>query len=307
MSNSVKAIAFGVIFLATGLFIKLGATVLPSSDKENLSVADINSAASDCALEDIMEIPGKKEPKVPADLDIQAGAVIDLSSGEEIFSVNKFKRWPIASVSKMMSSIIALENADPAREIILSKSAVETEGGAGGFKEEDIYSVNDLVAAMMVVSSNDAAAALMESFPSGEFVKLMNVKSKEIGMTDTRFAEPTGLSILNQSTANDLGLLIAYAWRNHPKLFAVSSKKEVFIKESRSGAKKRLTNINLLSSKKDFLGGKTGYTEDAAENLIAVFSFDKRPLAFVILGAEDRVVEAEKIMAFIKNDIDPGN
>jgi D-alanyl-D-alanine carboxypeptidase len=309
MSNSNKAIIFGALFLTTGLFIKLGAAAIPSSEKRETGMADINTAisASDSALEDIMEIPGKKEPKTPNNLDIQAGMVIDLSSGEEILSVNKFKRWPIASVSKMMSSVVAIENLDPDREIIFSAEAIATEGVAGGFKEGEAYSVSDLIASMMVVSSNDASVALMESLPNGSFISMMNAKAKEMGMIDTYFAEPTGLSILNQSTASDLGILISHVWRNYPELFDISSGKDVFIKELNSGTRKRLTNINSLSSRRDYLGGKTGYTEDASENILAVFSLNKKPLAFIVLGAENRILETEKIINFIKNDINSSN
>ncbi|MCK9187005.1 MAG: serine hydrolase [Candidatus Colwellbacteria bacterium] len=310
MNNKVKAIAFGAIFLSVGLCAKLGTAAI-FSEKEDKAVITANIAealpSENQAVEDILEIPGNKEPKTPDELNIQAGIVIDLSSGEKILSVNKTKRWPLASVSKMMASIVALEEMDLKKEITFSENAINTEGVAGSFQEGEIYTAEDLVYAMMVVSSNDAAVALMESMPEGEFVGLMNAKAEELGMVNTYFKEPSGLSMLNQSTANDVSLMLEYAWRNHPELFSISSKKTTLITEINTGLKVRLTNINALASRYDFLGGKTGYTEIAGENLAAVFSIDNKPTAIIILGAEDRVVETETIISFINNDINSSN
>ncbi len=196
---------------------------------------------------------------------------------------------------------------DLGQKVVLSPSAIETEGISGGFSVGEAYSVEDLVYAMMVVSSNDAAVALSENMPEGRFVSLMNQKAAELGMDNTRFHEPTGLSMLNQGTADDLALLIEYAWSAHPDLFSVSSRKTAIIRELNSGKNVRLTNINALASRNDFLGGKTGYTEDANENLVSVFSIEGKPTAIIILGAEDRVVETEKIISFINNDINASN
>jgi D-alanyl-D-alanine carboxypeptidase len=306
MSNTGKAIAFGAIFLTVGLGLKLGSAAIFSEKDGSTATASMIQAVlpeEKQAFEDISEIPGKKEPKAPETLDIRAGIVIDLTSGEEIFSVNKLKRWPLASVSKLMSSIVAFENMELDEKVTISENAVATEGVSGGFQAGDVYTVEDLVYSMMVVSSNDAAIALREAMSDNRFVELMNAKAEEIGMISTYFNEPSGLSILNQSTASDIGLMIEYAWVNHPELFSISSGKKVVIKELNSGLRKTLTNINALSSRRDFIGGKTGYTEDSSENLAAVFSLGGKSVAVIILGAEDRANEAEKIISFINNDI----
>lgn len=311
MNNTVRAIIFGVIFLLTGLFAKIGATVIfPNEGKGEFAAAtalEITAPTQNPSAHDITEIPGKKEPKVPESLFVKASIVVDLSSGEKIFSLRGNERWPLASVSKLMSSVVALENMDPSQKIIFSPSAIATEGVSGNFGVGESYSAEDLVYAMMVVSSNDAAVALSESMPEGQFVSLMNQKAVELGMDDTRFNEPTGLSMLNQGTANDLALLTEYAWNIHPDLFSVSSRKVALIRELNSGKNIRLTNINALAPRNDFLGGKTGYTEDANENLVSVFSINDKPIAIIILGAENRVEETEKIISFIKNDINSSN
>lgn len=310
MNNTFKAIICGAVFLLAGLGAKIGITAIFSDKANNVVTAnmlDAVSAESDPAALDVAEIPGKKEPKVPETLSAKASIVIDLSSGEEVFSLRASERWPLASVSKLMSSIVALENMDLKQKVVFSPAAISTEGVSGGFTAGQMYSVEDLVYAMMVVSSNDAAVALSENMPEGQFVSLMNQKAAELGMNGTRFHEPTGLSMLNQGTANDLALLVEYAWGSHPDLFSVSSRKTAIIKELNSGKNVRLTNINALASRNDFLGGKTGYTEDANENLVSVFSVEGKPTAIIILGADNRVEETEKIISFINNDINAGD
>ncbi|MFA4999467.1 MAG: serine hydrolase [Parcubacteria group bacterium] len=311
MSNTLKAIAFGVVFLLVGLCAKFGLAAFSSNERDDaVATANIVKAITPTenpAVGDITEIPGKHEPKVPDNLSAQASIVIDLSSGEEIFSLHKTERWPLASLSKLMSAVVALENMELEQKVTLSSAAIATEGVAGGFTTGETYMIEDLVYAMMVVSSNDAAVALSENMPAGRFVELMNLKTSELGMNDTRFVEPTGLSMLNQGTVNDLALLVEYAWSAHPDLFSVSSRKITIIRELNARKNIRLTNINTLAERSDFLGGKTGYTEDANENLISVFSINGKPTTIIILGADNRIEEANKILSFIKNDINANN
>jgi D-alanyl-D-alanine carboxypeptidase len=311
MSNTVKAVAFGVIFLLIGLFAKIGITAFSASEKSD-EYASSNMVEAVIPTEnpsaiDTAEIPGKTEPMVPPTLELKASSVFDLSSGEKIFSLHETDHWPLASVSKLMSSIVTLENMDPEQRVYFSEQAIATEGVAGSFSVGESYSAEDLVYAMMVVSSNDAAIALAETMPEGQFVNLMNQKTAELDMNNTRFSEPTGLSMLNQSTTDDLSLLLKYAWEFHPDLFSVSSRKTAIIRELNSRKNIRLTNINALAPRNDFLGGKTGYTEDANENLLSVFSIKGKPIAIIILGADNRVEEVDKIISFIENDIHAAN
>ena|GEM_PF-1487788 len=303
-SSFMKGAAFASIFILAGVGLHFAAaSFMPDksrTDTDNLG--SISVAVPDSGeVSAIREIPDANKDSILRDLDVQSAFVMDLSSGNEIISIESSKRWPLASLSKVMSSVVALENIDSEKEITISVSAVETEGTAGNLVAGNIFTAHDLVTAMMVVSSNDAAVALSENMESGRFVELMNAKAKELGMNNTHFAEPTGLSSLNQSTLSDMSRLMSYVWKSHQELFVTSSKTKAYIKELSSKKRKELVNINALSSRSNFLGGKTGYTDDARQNLVSVFSFDKRPIGIMILGAEDRVVEADKIINFLKN------
>jgi len=307
MSNLTKTIILGAVLILIGTSAKIGINISIKENNEYRSatyfVAQITSASPVLAVKSVAEIPDEKELKIPDNIAAKAATAIDLSSREKIFTINNEARWPLASITKLMSSIVALENMNREQQIVFSPTAIATLGTVGGFVQGESFSVLDMVNTMMVTSSNDAGIALAESLPEGQFVSLMNAKATDIGMHNTRFSEPTGLSMLNQSTVHDLYLLLEYAWNNHRELFTVSSRESIVIRELNSSRNRRLTNINALTARRDFRGGKTGFTNDANQTLVSVFSLMERPIAIIILGADDRVKETEAIISFIKNNV----
>jgi len=307
-ATKIKILIFTVVIFFIGLSIRIGFTdYFPAQqerDKNPIATAsmlDALASPQNSAVLSVTEIPSGRKPKVPETLAAQASVVINLSSGEKVFGLREQDRWPMASVVKLMSSIVALENMDKEQRIIISPTAIEALGAAGRFTAGDSYSVQDLVSTMMVVSSNDAAVALAENMPAHQFVYLMNQKATAIGMNNTRFHEPTGLSALNQSTANDLAIFIRYAWNAFPDLFSISARESMVIRELNLNQSVRLNNINPLAARNDFLGGKTGTTLDANQNLIAIFSISGENFAIIILGADDRIKETKKIIYHINN------
>lgn len=239
-----------------------------------------------------------------------------LDGNSDLFQLNINKRWPIASLTKLMTAVIVIKKGGLNRQITINKDAFKfkTNGAAGGFASGEIFTAEDLLKAMLVVSSNDAAVALAESI-SPEFVKLMNQKAVELNMTETNFDDPTGLSFLNQSTVNDLTKLINYIYYNHPRILEITRQKEIIISEMNSGAKRGLVNINRFAGQSDFiggppkqgearpkiefLGGKTGYTEAADENLISFFNEKDRLVLIIVLGSKDRFGDTEKLLELI--------
>lgn len=228
-----------------------------------------------------------------------AALALDLETGKEFFSLNKEKRWPIASITKLMTSVLTIENIGKQKDVLFNESAVAAEGDAGNFAAGELYKAGDLLKAMMLVSSNDAAEALAEFYGRQQFIQDMNTKAQIIQMRDTVFGDPTGLSVLNQSTPIDLWKLSEYIFRNHKEVFDISRKGSEAVTELRSRKTKTLVNINLFAERPDFLGGKTGYIEEAQQNLISFFLINKRPVLIIVLGAEDRFLETEKILEWI--------
>ncbi len=213
-----------------------------------------------------------------------------------LFEFNSQKRWPIASISKLMTSVIALEKLGGEKEIKISASAVATEGVTGGFKANETFKVEDLIKAMMMVSSNDAASALAEELDKEIFAGLMNQRAKELGMNDTYFEETTGLSFLNQSIANDLVKLATYIYNTYPQILEISRQKEAVIFELNSKKFRKLFNINRLAGQPDFLGGKTGYIDESGRNLVSFFNKNGKIILTVVLGAENAFDETKKML-----------
>jgi serine-type D-Ala-D-Ala endopeptidase (penicillin-binding protein 7) len=192
-------------------------------------------------------------------------ALVKTSLGNRIFyELNTEQHWPLASLTKLMNAVVALEN--------IPQSGTR----------------DNLLQRMMVISDNEAANALAETLGTEQYIALMNAKAQTLNMRQTGFSDPSGLSYLNQSTAGDIDKLVTYILIRHPEIFAWSKAKTI-----RIGNIDR-ANINEFAGRPDFVGGKTGFTDEASGNLVTVFSSRTGPVTIIVLGAgarEDRFIE----------------
>ncbi len=207
------------------------------------------------------------------------------------------KHWPIASISKLMTAIVAEEEIAQSALIKVTPEAEATEGTAGGLRVGGQYTLSDLMRALLLVSSNDAAVALADEVGYDRFMAQMNAKAAELGMLDTYFKDPSGLSALNQSTLHDLKRLMTYLASAHPDILAFTCLPRAEIVERGTGTRRTLLNINKFAGREDFIGGKTGFTDDSGENLISLFSRQGKILFVGVLDAEDRFVETERALS----------
>ena len=236
---------------------------------------------------------------LPEEAEIQAKSVLVLKISEDgnqeiIFEKDSQMRLPIASLTKLMTALISLENQK------LSK-AIET---AGGEKLE----VRELLK-MALESSNDAAQALAEALGSENFLALMNSRAAAIGLRSTKFSTPTGLEAENNfSTARDLANLVLTILREQPVIFEISRQPEIAIFASDGRVDHRAVNTNELLRSLDLsgdlkiIGGKTGFTEEAGGCLVLVLR-DREGNTYidVLLGTAGngaRFLEARKLIEF---------
>ncbi len=210
----------------------------------------------------------------PSGITATAVLVKDWFAFEPALLVNGDQQWPMASLTKLMTAIVSWENIGKDTKITMSERAIATESAAGNFSVGGAYSFTDLVSALLKVSSNDAAAALAEFLGENRFLELMNQKAADLKMQHTRFFDPSGLSSLNQATLEDLEKLVAHIYYRHPEIFRITQEKE--------------GNIHPFAGRPDFIGGKTGFIDEANGNLISLFNNDGRPLLIIVLGSEDR-------------------
>lgn len=237
----------------------------------------------------------------PVDISVSAALVKELGSEKVIWSANGEARWPLASLTKLMTAVVALEQFGPDELITITADAVRSEGDQGTFRVGEVFSTSDLIKAMVAVSSNDAAVSLADHFGFQKFVDLMQEKAAGLGMRETAFIDPTGLSFLDQSTPTDMARLAEYSDLNHPEILATAQSKEVPILEKNSGKVRRLTSINSFSGQTDFIGGKTGYTDEAKGNLLSLFQIKSRKFLIIVFGADDRFVQTNNIYQWLKD------
>ncbi len=214
--------------------------------------------------------------------------VENLSTGNVAYTKNAFIRWPIASITKLMSATIADDLLSATSTITVTQEMIERTEGYASFDAGETYSVTGLIAAMLVFSSNDAAFALANEVGEDVFVAAMNTKAQELGMSETRFSEPSGLSYLNQSTAQDVVKLLSYLYRQKPELIDYTRTKRVYLEEYESGRRFTFSNINSFAGQRNFLGGKTGFIDESGGNLVTLFDTSKGPIAVIVFSSPDR-------------------
>lgn len=321
MRTSYHSLLFAFVVLASVFVNKLilSRTETPAAILEQSKPVSFNQAVavssylgkeiinqkSNSAGFSVLAMPAKKSGVQSPWIEAAAALAVDLDGGFEFFGFNADKRWPVASLTKLMTALIVEEKIGNKKVVVASKKAVAVEGGAGGLEAGGSYLAGDLIKAMMMVSSNDAAAALAEFYGEENFIKEMNVKAEVLGMSQTKFFNPAGLSILNQSTANDLRKLAGFILANHPEIFTLSREPKSSIYEINSKKKIDFASINKFSGQSDFIGGKTGFLEEAQQNLLSIFSFNKRHILIIVLGSKnDRFEETMKIFNWIKEAYD---
>jgi D-alanyl-D-alanine carboxypeptidase len=240
-------------------------------------------------------------------LQVEEAVVADLETGETYLEINSGQRWPMASITKLMTASYAADTLDLDRPITLTTRVFAATGGdttkALGLGEA--YSGRDLMTAMLTFSSNEAAEALAGSKDRSDFLLGMNSLAKSWGLLNTNFSDPTGLSAANQSTALDLISLAQHVHAEHPELLAISRHRDATLHELTSGGRLAIANINVFAGRQDFIGGKTGFTEEAQGNLLSIFSVGGRPVVIVVLGTTDRFGETQKLLDWFRGNFIP--
>jgi len=287
-------------------------TIVVTAGEHQTGVAGLASAAMvglDDALPTTANFP---------DIHVVAAMAKELGGENPFFVYRSNARWPLASVTKLMTAVVALETLGPATILDVPKEAVETDGVSGNLRAGDKYSVIDLVRAMLTVSSNDAAMALAQGYDKKQlgkaeydlavnqvaaFTAMMQEKARSLGMSETYYGDPSGLSVINQSVITDLENLVNYIDANHPEIFEITSKKETTILERRSMTRRTLLNINEYAGQADFVGGKTGFIDASSGNLLSIFKYEGKKYLIIVLGTVDRFGETTKIYEWIKEMI----
>lgn len=237
------------------------------------------------------------------DVSAEAYLVGDLSTGEILFSRAEKKPMPIASVTKLFSAAVADAKSSSSVPLPVSHRAVSAYGTAGNLVAGESLSSAKLLYPLLLESSNDAAEALAEGYGRDSFIADMNAYAKEAGLSATSFADPSGLSPSNVSTAEDLFSFARTIFLHGRDIIAITRTEDQVLSRSENNRYHRWLNANYFVRAGDPLydGGKTGYTPEAAQTAVLFFSvpvgqLDTRDLAVVILGSGARNRDAALLL-----------
>jgi D-alanyl-D-alanine endopeptidase (penicillin-binding protein 7) len=240
------------------------------------------------------------------DLKSSVALVIDQDTHEVLFSKNDHAVLPIASLTKLMTGLLISEAHLPNEELItITQDDVDTEKRSSSrLTVGTTLSRGELLHLALMSSENRAAHALGRTYPGGlaTFVSIMNAKAKMLGMKDTRYVEPTGLSSRNQSSAQDLALLVNAAYAD-ATVRSLSTSPEYQVEVGNRTLQFNTTNRLVKSPDWEIGVQKTGYISEAGQCLVLQARVAGRKLIMVFLdsaGKFSRIADAERVRRWVE-------
>lgn len=227
-------------------------------------------------------LPKKANSKVSA----EAYVVLDVDRNAIVLEKNYDKSLPIASVTKLVTAVVARKLIDQNDTVTINSKILNTYGNEAKLREGEKFKVSELMYPLLMVSSNDSAEAIANSYFRGrqQFLREMNSWVNEIGAYQTYFADPSGLSAKNTSTAKDLSIIVSWIIKNEPEIFNITLLKSKTIRIH------TWTNPTHFLNLTSYAGGKNGYTPEANRTSVALFKLGKnnRLYAVILLGSKAR-------------------
>jgi serine-type D-Ala-D-Ala endopeptidase (penicillin-binding protein 7) len=255
----------------------------------------------------VVERATSRQSDDPLNLSSNAALVVDQNTREVLLSKNDKVAMPIASLTKLMTGLLVADaNLPLDEEISITQDDVDTYKGTGSrLAVGTRLTRGELMHLALMSSENRAAHALGRTYPGGleHFVRLMNRKAAELGMKDTRYVEPTGLSSDNRSSAQDLARLVAVAYER-PILRQLSTSSGYSVEAGHRTLQFR--NSNRLTDNPEWNIGlqKTGYISEAGRCLVMSVNMAGRQLIMVFLDAADkaaRIGDAQRVRRWVEN------
>jgi D-alanyl-D-alanine endopeptidase (penicillin-binding protein 7) len=231
----------------------------------------------------------------------ESALILDGSTGEVIYQQKPTLVTPIASITKLMTALVVIDGQQPLDDVIeITKDDRWT--GKGAFSHIPVgtkLTRADLLKLALMASENRASHSLARNYPGGmpAFIRTMNAKAKALGMTQTKFEDPSGLSNNNVSSARDLAKLVAVASRD-PLVREYSTLHRYDVKLGKTRFTYRNTNLLIGRADWEIDVQKTGFTNDAGECLAMQATIEDRPVVMVFLnsfGKLTRTAEARRV------------
>jgi D-alanyl-D-alanine endopeptidase (penicillin-binding protein 7) len=254
--------------------------------------------------------PRRKAAELPDKTALRSSVALvqDAASGETLFDKNSETVLPIASITKLMTAIVVLEQKlDLDERVVISQedmSSTRSSRLRGRLRPGSALTRDELLLLALMASDNRAAAALARTAPGGSdsFVAAMNREAERLGLHDTRYSEPTGLSPANVSSAQDLARLVKAA-HGYPLIREYSTRRSAFVKARGGTVGFSNTNSLVRSGKWDIELSKTGYISAAGRCLVMLVRVSSRDLVVVLLdsyGKHSRIGDARRLRKWLE-------
>jgi len=252
-------------------------------------------------LANVSEYPLLSNNHFP-DISAKAALVMDDDSKVVLFAKNPNLLFSMASTAKIMTALVALDYYK--LDDVLT---IKTEGVGGttiGFKKGQKVLFRDLLIAMLLPSSNDAAFAVAQNYKGGEnaFIDKMNEFAKRLKLFNTKFVDPAGLDDEDLTTAIELAHLASFAIKNEP-FSQVVAKKQAIISSMDGKSSYSISNINKLLGVDGINGIKTGFTNEAGQVLVGSKTSDGHTLISVVMNSKDRFSDTKKILDYTSRNL----
>lgn len=237
---------------------------------------------------------------LPAASDKRIGAraymLKNLTRGDVTIEHESDRLLPIASITKLATAVVARKLIDPDDRITIGKKVMAAYGNTANFVPGEVITAGNLMYPLLMVSSNDAAEALALAYGRPAFIRAMNDWAQSIGAYRTYFADPSGLSPDNVSTAADLALVLNWIRINDPEILEITTLKSKTVRAH------TWVNPTHFLSWSYYAGGKNGYTTEANRTGAALFKLgpNKNVYAVIVLGSSNRDADVVKLLEKVR-------
>lgn len=286
------------LYIAANLEPNLSLTQTDISKNENISLR--TASLSFANLTETTSVPIKNPEMLAPVIEAKASIAMDISSGEILFEKNIHERVQIASITKLMTMLIILEENRFDETVTVSQNAATTEGSTMYLRAGEEITIENLLYGALINSANDSAVALAEHNAGSvdAFVEKMNKRSNQLGLLNTHFSNPIGLdSKNNYSSAYDLARLAEYIYHNK-FIKDAATVKNLEVSSTNGKLVHKLESTNeLLNSYLKIKGLKTGKTNMAGLCLVAIAENDQgHEIISIVLNSPDRFQESKVLI-----------
>lgn len=222
----------------------------------------------------------------PNEISAKAYLVGDTATGKIYIERNDAAALPVASVSKLITALVANMSFSSTTRITITKDEAALPPDGSNISAGETYSVSELMYPLLLDSSNIAAEALASSSNKLNFLELMSSYAWEVGMPDTFFADSSGLSMYNQASAKDIFTLSQYLYKYRPDILTLTRTRVMAVGTTTDHGSHIFASIHPFVDDPRFIGGKTGRTVSAGETMLTVLNINNHPISFIVLGSD---------------------